>query len=502
MAATAFQDLLEYSRDLHALRSAAGLLAWDQETYMPPKAGEGRARAMAALSRVAHQRFSDPRLADLLAACEADASLAPEERDLVRELRRDRDRTVKVPESLAAELARTISLSQRAWAEARPRNDTAAFNPWLEKVVSLRRQEAECLGYEGTPYNALIENYEPGARAGELKVLLEGLKAELVPLLGEILEKTRGMKDPLAGKVFPLATQRIFNQRILADMGFDLEAGRLDESAHPFTEGLHPRDVRLTTRYSEADLMSALFSTLHEGGHGLYEQGFEERWFGTPLAEAQGLGIHESQSRLWENQVGRSREFWTNYYPMLQGLFPEQLGPVGLDDFLRAINRVEPSLIRVEADEVTYNLHIVLRFELELALFGGELEAAGLESAWKEGMRRNLGIVPDSPAVGYMQDVHWSCGLLGYFPTYTLGNLRAAQLFEAAGRDLPALRDDVARGRFGALKGWLGEKVHRHGRRFTGDGLMERAAGAKTSTAPFIAYLRGKYAGLYGIRAG
>lgn len=497
--AKAFDDLLEYSRDLHALRSAAGLLAWDQETYMPGKAGEGRARSMAALSRVMHQRASDPRFADLLEASAADASLAPEEKALVRELKRDRDRTVRVPESLAAEIASTVSLSQRAWAEARPKEDTKTFNPWLAKVIALKRKEAECLGHEGTPYNALLEGYEPGARAEPLAAVLKDLKAALVPLLGRIMEKAKGEKDPLAGLDFPLDKQRAFNARVLADMGFDLEAGRLDESAHPFTEGLNPRDVRLTTRYSVSDPMSALFSTLHEGGHGLYEQGFEERWFGTPLAEAQGLGIHESQSRLWENQVGRSRDYWTRYYPLLKEHFPAQLASLNLDGFLRAINRVEPSFIRVEADEVTYNLHIVLRFELELALFDGKLDAGDLEAAWNEGMRRNLGVTPPSPSRGYMQDVHWSCGLLGYFPTYTLGNLRAAQLFAAARHDLPDLSGDIRQGRFAPLKGWLSDKIYRHGRRHSGDALMEAATGSRTDAGPFLAYLEEKYAALYGI---
>jgi carboxypeptidase Taq len=497
--ASALHDLLEYSRDLAALKQATGLLAWDQETYMPTKGGEGRARAMATLSRVSHQKSSDPRFKELLDACAADASLGPEERALVRELRRDRDRTVRVPEALAAEIAQTVSLAQQAWSEARPRNDVAAFAPWLEKVIALGRKEAECLGYEGTPYNALLENYEPGSRAADLQVLLAGLKEKLVPLLGRILDKTRGSKDPLAGKVFPVAVQKVFNMKVLSDMGFDLEAGRLDESAHPFTEGLHPRDVRLTTRYSETDLMSALFSTLHEGGHGMYEQGFPERYHGTPLGEAQGLGIHESQSRLWENQVGRSREFWSHYYPVLSGLFPQQLAGIDLDAFLKAINKVEASFIRVESDEVTYNLHIVLRFELELALFDGALEAKGLESAWNEAMQRNLGIVPPTPSQGFMQDVHWSCGLLGYFPTYTLGNLRAAQLFAAARAALPGLDIALGAGRFGGLKDWLVENIHRHGRRFSGDELMEKATGKRTDTAPFLDYLERKYAGLYGI---
>jgi carboxypeptidase Taq len=495
-------DLLEYTRDLSALRSAVGVLSWDQETYMPPKGGEGRARTMAALTRVMHQRFSDARFGDLLAAAAGDTALSPEEKAVVREVKRDRDRAIKLPEALAAEIAETISLSQRVWAEARPKNDTAAFNPWLAKVIALRRKEAECLGYAETPYDALLENYEPGARASQLKALLTDLKAELVPLLGAILDaaKARGDGNPLEGMDFPVATQRLFNQQVLADMGFDLEAGRLDESAHPFTEGVHPRDVRLTTRYSARDLMSALFSTLHEGGHGLYEQGFQPKWFGTPLAEAVSLGVHESQSRLWENQVGRSRDFWSHYYPLLAAAFP-QLAAVDLDAFLLAINRVERSLIRVESDEVTYNLHIVLRFELETALFGGDLQAKDLEGAWNEGMRRNLGITPSAPSQGYMQDVHWSCGLLGYFPTYTLGNLRSAQFFAAARRALPNLSADIRHGKFAGLKGWLTEKVHAPGRMYPGDDLMERVTGEKTSAKPFLAYLREKYAGLYGFKA-
>lgn len=494
----AFDTVLELSRDLYALRSAVGVLSWDQETCMPPKGAEGRARSLAALARVMHQRFSDPRLAEALEAAAA-GPLSDEERAVVRELRRDRDKAVKIPEALAAGIAETVSLAQRAWAEARPKNDTAAFNPWLAKVVALRRQEAECLGYAETPYDALLENYEPGARASSLRVLLADLKSKLVPLLGRIRAAQGDAPDPLAGKAFPIEAQRAFNQALLGAMGFDLGAGRLDESAHPFTEGAHPQDVRLTTRYDERDPMSALFSTLHEGGHGLYEQGFDPRWYGTPMAEAVSLGVHESQSRLWENQVGRSRDFWTRWYPDLRAAFPAQLSALPLDGFLKAINRVRPSFIRVEADEVTYNLHIVLRFELETELFGGRLEPADLEAAWNEGMRRNLGVTPPEPRLGYMQDVHWGCGLLGYFPTYTLGNLRAAQLFEAARAALPGLSADVRAGRFGSLGAWLRENVHRHGRRYDGDALMEKVTGRKTEAGPFLAYLEAKYSELYRI---
>jgi carboxypeptidase Taq len=494
----AFRTVSDLSRDLYALRSAMGVLSWDQETYMPPKGAEGRARAQSALARVLHQRFSDPRLAEALDAAAA-APLTDEERVVVRELKRDRDKAVKLPESLAAEIAETVSLAQRAWADARPKNDTAAFNPWLEKVIGLRRREAECLGYADTPYDALLDNYEPGARTAEIRSVLEDLKARLVPLLGRIRAAQGDAPDPLAGKVFPLDAQRAFNLKVLAAMEFDLEAGRLDESAHPFTEGLYPQDVRLTTRYHQNDLMSALFSTLHEGGHGLYEQGFDPAWYGTPMAEAVSLGVHESQSRLWENQVGRSRDFWTRWYPGLQAAFPAALSALPLEGFLKAVNRVQPSLIRVEADEVTYNLHIVLRFELETALFSGDLAPADLESAWNEGVQRNLGVTPPEPRLGYMQDVHWSCGLLGYVPTYTLGNLRAAQLFDAARRAMPALSDDIRAGRLSPLKAWLRDNVHRHGRRYDGDALMEKATGSRTDAGPFLAYLEAKYAELYGI---
>ncbi len=498
VAAKPYVALTAMSRDIYALRSAVGLLSWDQETMMPPAGGEGRARSMAALSRVIHQRYCDARLRDLLDACDAEPELSAEQKSVARELRRDRDKAVKIPESLAAEIAETTSLSQRVWAEARPKNDTKAFNPWLAKVISLRRQEAECLGYAETPYDALLDNYEPGARTGSMRKLLRDLKAELVPMLGRILEAQGKSGASLDGKAFLVPAQKAFNARILVEMGFNMAAGRLDESAHPFTEGLYAGDVRLTTRYSETDLMSALFSTLHEGGHGIYEQGFLPEFAGTPMAEAVSLGIHESQSRLWENQVGRSKDFWSFYYPDLQRTFPSSLAAVNLDAFLKSVNRVRPSLIRVEADEVTYNLHIVLRFELETALFAGELEAAGLESAWNDGMRSNLGVTPDAPARGYMQDVHWSCGLLGYFPTYTLGNLRAAQLFDAAHRDMPGLSADIRAGKFASLKDWLGRKVHRQGRCLDGDALMLAATGSKTSAGPFLAYLKGKYAQLYG----
>jgi carboxypeptidase Taq len=495
---TAYAQLVEYCRDLYALRSALGVLSWDQETYMPPKGGEGRSRTMAALSRVMHQRFSDPRLGDLLEGAAAQPGLHTAQQALVRELKRDRDRTIKVPEALAAEIAGTVSLAQRVWAEARPKNDTAAFNPWLKKVIGLRRQEAECYGYEETPYDALIEGYEPGARASQLRVLLSDLKAELVPLLDKILGARQDV-NPLDGVDFPVAKQKIFNMQVLADMGFDLEAGRLDESAHPFTEGSHPLDVRLTTRYSARDPLSAIFSTLHEGGHGLYEQGFRPEHHGTPLAEAVSLGVHESQSRLWENQVGRSRDFWSHYYPALGVAFPA-LADLDLDGFLRAVNRVDRSLIRVEADEVTYNLHIVLRFELELALFSGQMEARDLEAAWNEGMQRNLGVTPPDAARGYMQDVHWGAGLLGYFPTYTLGNLRSAQFFAAARRALPNLSQDIRQGRFGTLKTWLNDNVHAPGRQFSGDELMEKVTGEKTSAKPFLDYLKNKYSELYGFK--
>jgi carboxypeptidase Taq len=512
----AYETLLEQVRDQYALRSAAGLLGWDQETKMPPKGGEVRARAQAALSRVMHQRITDAAYGDALTSTESQAGalgLGARERACLAALRRDRDKAVKIPERLAAEMAETASLAQQAWAQCRAQDNAAGFLAWLEKVIALKREEIACMGTVAHPYDALLDSYEPGATVAALAPVLESLGEETAKLLPLILDKQAREKrgadattrvdgtsvEPWGDYRFPIAAQQAFNEEVLTAMGFDLQAGRLDASAHPFTEGLSCRDVRLTTRYREDDVQNALYSTLHEGGHGLYEQGFDEANALTPLAEAVSLGIHESQSRLWENAIGRSLPFWRWLTPRLRAYFPGMVEASGEDlphALWRRANRVGSSFIRVEADEVSYNLHIVLRFRLEKALFEGAISVRDLEGAWNEGMQSLLGIKPPRPSQGFLQDVHWSCGLFGYFPTYSLGNLIAAQMLEALHRDFggrEVFDAQIERGEFAPIREWLRQKVHAHGRALTPEQIVRSATGAPLSSEPFLHYVRGKY---------
>ena len=483
------------SRELYALKSAAGLLGWDQETYMPPKGGEARAESQAVLGTLLHQRQTADSLQKLLDVA-ASQDLSGRDAALLREMRRDAEMARKIPEELATELARATSLSQQAWAKARAQNAPGDFFPWLRKMVDLKRREAACIGYVETPYDALLDQFEPGSRASRIRPVLEKLRDGLVPLLGRILEKrfaTPAGKPSWAGRIIPLDQQKAFNERLLRDMGFDLEAGRLDASTHPFTQGMAPTDVRLTTRYREDDWLNAVFSTLHEGGHGLYEQGLPIAEWGNPLGEAASLSIHESQSRFWENRVGRSRAYWERYLPVAQEYFGSALAGAAVDEVLREVNAVSPSFVRVEADEATYNLHILLRFQLEEALFSGALEVEGLSEAWDDGMEKMLGIRPPDAARGFLQDVHWSCGLFGYFPTYTMGNLYAAQLAVAFERERGSIDDKVRAGDLASMREWLREKIHKHGREFPAAELAERATGEDLNPEYFLKYLEGKY---------
>ena len=493
---TLVQSLRQTSRELQALRAAEGLLGWDQETHMPPKGGVTRAESQAALSTVLHQRLTSDKLWALIGETGSQSDLSDREKALVRELRRDVEKARKIPEALASDLARTGSLSQQAWAKARERNAPSEFLPWLEKMVQLKRREAECLGYVESPYDALLDQFEPGSKASTIKPVLEKLRDGLTPLARRIVDASAGSATTSRsqqGGSIPIDVQRRFNERLLHDMGFDLEAGRLDFSAHPFTQGLSPGDVRLTTRYREEDWLTAIFSTLHEGGHGLYEQGLPDEDWGTPLAEAVSLSVHESQSRLWENRVGRSRAYWERYLPIAKEYFGAALDGVTVEDVLAQVNLVKPSLIRVEADEVTYNLHIVLRFQLEEALFSGALEVAGIPDAWNSGMEKLLGIRPTSAAEGFLQDVHWSCGLYGYFPTYTMGNLYAAQVCAAMEREMGSLDVKIRAGEFSVMREWLRNKIHRFGREFSAADLMHRATGEDLNPEYFLNYLEKKY---------
>lgn len=495
---------LEYLRSLlarvHDLNSAAAVLEWDQETYMPDGATEARAHQVATLRRLAHEYFTADEIGRLLEELEPEVAgldAGTTEASLVRVTRRDYDLARKLPAELVAALAEAVALARQAWKSARELNRYAMFSPHLERLVELNIRKAEALGYEDHRYDALLDQYEPGMTTAALQRVFGDLRRRLVPIVLAIADRPQ-VDDALLHRHYDRDTQWSFGMSVLRDIGYDFERGRQDVSAHPFTTSFSITDVRLTTRLDEHFFSSAFFGTLHEAGHGLYEQGVDRALERTPLAEGTSLGMHESQSRLWENLVGRSRPFWEHYFPRLQAAFPDALGDADLDAFYRAINRVAPSLIRVEADEVTYNLHIMVRFELELAMVEERVPVTDLPELWNTRMEEYLGLRPDTNAVGILQDVHWSIGTLGYFPTYTLGNLMSVQLFDQAHRDLADLDARIAEGRFDTLLEWLRDRVHRHGRTRTAGEILHDVTGAPLSADPWLAYIRRKYAEVYG----
>ena len=489
--------------EIRRIQSAAAVLSWDQETYMPAGGGAARAEQIATLEGLAHQRLVSAELETLLtewidpATGQAADSWDEPSRSLLRETWRDFSRAKKLPSDFVIRLSRECSLAQQAWVTAREESRFSKFLPSLKIILGLKRDEARYLGYRNSPYDALLDTYEPGATIAQLAPLFTQLRERLVPLLRRVQASHVTIDDRCLHQSFDQSKQVEFGRLVLTAMGYDFERGRLDLSAHPFTTSFHPTDVRVTTRVFEKDLPSCLFSCIHEGGHGLYDQGLDPRYYGSPLGESVSLGFHESQSRLWENCVGRSRAFWHCFYPMLQHTFPQQLADVPLDRFYAAINRATPSLIRVEANELTYNLHIMLRVEIEQALIEGRAEPDDLPGLWNEKMQSYLGIVPERDAEGVLQDVHWSMGAFGYFPTYTLGNLYSVQFFEQATLDLPQLEEDMRAGHLLPLRRWLEQKIHRWGRMFTPDHLARRVTGSGVNPEPFLRYLETKYAELY-----
>jgi carboxypeptidase Taq len=498
----AYTELIRRVKECSLLESCGSVLGWDERTYMPRRGSAHRAEQMALLARLTHEMRTDPEIGQLLTKVEASPLIAATDSipaANVREIRRSYDRAVKLPPELVEELARVTTRAQQVWQEARQANDFAAFQPWLEKIVRLKQQEAQAIGYREAPYDALLDEYEPGATSAEITRIFADLRTALVPLVSAILAAGRKPSRDLLEREYPVAQQEAFGQAAAAAIGFDFESGRLDVTTHPFCSGIGPGDCRLTTRYNLRHFNDAFFGVLHEAGHGIYDQGLDPEHFGTPLGSAASLGIHESQSRLWENQVGRSRSFWEHFFPRARQTFPQALGDVSLDDFVFAINDVQPSYIRVEADEATYNMHIILRFELEQALIRGDLKPADVPAAWNERFEKSFQLRPPTDTLGCLQDIHWSMGGLGYFPTYTLGNLYAAQLMEQARRDLGDLDTDFRRGEFGRLKRWLNEKVHRPGQRYRPGELCRRVTGKPLSHQPLLTYLRNKYAPLYGI---
>ena len=495
----AYEALRAFQIDTAYYQSLGALAGWDQRTYIPRKGHAHRARQFAALARLLHARRTDPRIAEWLDAVEGSDLVAdPESPEAanVREWRRDYERAVRVPDDLAVALAQAQSEGESAWESLREADDWAGFRPYLKRVLQLTREYAEAVGYETEPYDALLEDYEPGERAARLQAMF----AELGRATRDLLERIRAsaVRPPVEvlHRNYPVEVQRAVAYEVTGLLGYDLEGGRIDPTAHPFELSVGPGDVRITTRYYPDYLGAAFFGSVHEAGHAMYEQGLPAEHWGTPMGQAVSMGVHESQSRMWENLVGRSLGFWRFYYPKLQPRFAA-LADVRLEDFHRAVNAVKPSLIRVEAVEVTYNLHILIRFELELALFRGELEVDDLPEAWNAKYRDYLGVVPPNFKDGVMQDVHWSGGMFGYFPSYTLGNVYAAQLFEAARRDLGELEEAFARGEFAPLLEWLRDRVHRHGRRFPPRRLVERATGTPPGTDALVRYLNDRFGALY-----
>jgi carboxypeptidase Taq len=498
----AYADLIRRVKEAALVSSCGAVLGWDERTYMPRQGSAFRGEQMALLARLAHETLTAPQIGEDLAAIEGSPLVADVESDSaanVREIRRIYDRAVKLPKELVEELARTTTQAQGVWQEARQANDFPKFRPWLEKIVALKRHEAQAVGYQDHPYDALLDEYEPGATTKAIRQVFAALAAELVPLIEAIQGSACRPPREVLEREYPVELQKVFSQSAAAAIGFDFERGRLDVTTHPFCSGIGPGDCRLTTRYNPHFFNEAFFGTLHEAGHGIYEQGLEPDHFGTPRGSAASLGIHESQSRLWENQVGRGRPFWEHFFPRARQVFVHSLAGVELNDWLFAINEVKPSFIRVEADEATYNLHIILRFELEQALLTGDLKPADLPGAWAEKFHKLLGLTPPDDRLGCLQDIHWSMGGMGYFPTYTLGNLYAAQFMEPARTDLPGLDDDFRRGHFGRLKSWLNEKIHRPGQKYRANDLCRRVTGAPLRHEPLIAYLRQKYGELYAV---
>ena len=491
------KQLKERTRETYLLSHAASILSWDQETYMPPKAIEERGDQLALLQGIIHEKFTDPAIGEALEKIQVDG-LDEWDRGYLRKLRHDYNYETKLSKDFVMRLAKTVSASQAAWAQAKEDDNFQLFVPHLEEIVSLVIEKAESIGYEGHPYNALVDEFEPGMTVELLEKVLVGQADSLKDFVKALQEKPQA-DDAFLWQPYDVAKQEEFSRFILEELGYPMERGRLDVTAHPFTTTLGADDVRITTRYHESFFNSAIFGTIHEAGHGFYELGFGEQIRGNILADGTSLGIHESQSRSWENLVGRSLAFWELYYSKLQSIFPANLKEVSLDRFYRGINKVEPSLIRVEADEVTYNLHIILRYVLEKSLVTKELAVKDLPDAWNETFKSYFGIVPPNNSEGVLQDIHWSMGAIGYFPTYALGNLCAAQFAEVIERELGDIDGLIANKDFPKLKDWFRTRIHQYGSAKLPSELMMDITGKPLSPEPFLSYIRKKYSRLYGL---
>jgi len=488
-----YRKLLKRARRIALFSGAAELLNWDEETYMPPKALEFRAEELACLSGHTHRLFTARQTGQLIGACEQHgfAAESPEAAN-IREWRRRYDRATKLPARLVEKFERTRAHAREVWKQARQKSNFKPFRPYLKKLIDLNRQRAEAWGYEESLYDALLEEYEPGTRVSQLRPMFAELRAAIGPILQAAQERSAAIPAGILDGDYAIADQQALNRKAAEAIGYDFAAGRMDTTTHPFCSTLGAGDCRLTTRYDVRNFAQSFYGVLHEAGHGLYEQGLPAEHYGTPLGTAISLGIHESQSRFWENHIGRHPAFWEHWHPVACEHFPalRKLTPAQMAG---AVNRVIPSFIRVEADQVTYDLHILLRFEIEVRLFEGQLEVEDVPACWNEEFEKLLGLKVPNDAQGCLQDIHWSSGTLGYFPTYTLGNLNAAQLFNRATEDLPNLESEIAQGRYGNLLAWLRDRIHRHASRYLPQQLMEKATGEPTSARYHLDYLRKKF---------
>ncbi len=502
--ATAYDELKTLLRDSATLSSVGSLLNWDQETQMPPKGGAFRGEQAALIAKLAHERLTDQRVGELLGACEADPELQADAQisACLREIRRDYDIATKLPTSLVTEMSSAFSTGVEAWRVARGKNDFESMKPIYKKVVELNRRKAECLGAPegGELYDALLDEYEPGMLSAEIEAIFKPLRERLTPLIAAIGASGKTPDDAVNKVPAPLDKQMKFCEFVASSVGYDMEAGRLDISTHPFSETIGIGDSRITSRFNEANIADPVATTLHEAGHGMYEQGLpRSTHFGTPLAEACSLGIHESQSRMWENQVGRGLAFWQWLTPLMKDLLGPEFGKFSPEEVYACVNGAKPHFIRVESDESTYNLHIMMRFDLERALIRGDLSVDDLPGAWNERMKSDLGLTVPEDRLGVMQDIHWPMGAIGYFPTYTLGNLYAAQFWVTIREVFPDLDAMLARGEFAPLLTWLRENIHEHGRRYSAPELCQRITGKPLSHEPLCDYLEAKFGPLYGI---
>lgn len=483
------------------LGRATALLGWDQQVYMPRGGAEDRGNILSTISALQHEKFVDPEIGKLLDELKPYAqTLDPDSDDacLIKRMAHEYEKNTKVPTRYVAEFAKETTIAQSVWEEAKHKNDFELFRPHLEKVVELRREYASFFKPYDHVYDPLLDDFEPGLKTKDVQEIFSKLRPQQSELIKEIAARPQ-VDDSFLHLTYDKKSQLDFGVEVVTAFGFDWNRGRQDESVHPFTTGFGIDDVRITTHFYPNNPASAMFSTMHEGGHAMYEQGVDHSMQRSPLATGASMAIHESQSRMWENIVGRSKPFWKHFYPRLQQFFPQQLGNVSMEAFYRAINKVEPSLVRTESDEATYNLHVMLRLELEIAMMEGSLQVKDLPKMWNAKMKEYLGVVPPTDTEGVLQDVHWSGGSIGYFPTYALGNLVSAQVWEKINQQIPDLTSQIEAGKFEQLLGWLRKNIHRHGAKFEPQDLVKRVTGSTIRPEPYMAYLKSKYSEIYGL---